>query len=233
MGTYQIAILVFMLVCGIGAVFLILQRFQITTSRDQTLAGMGFTPVGQPDEGFQQKMYRLYTNRRWHTFFLDSVFRKPFPEGEYCFFNLYETTGRSHTRLVNMGLAVISPRLNLPCFAMYPRPAGTGVAAGLANKFQDTLFAALGNQVSFEFHPAFQKQYMVISDDPGGVRRFFSPEILNRLTQVPAFYIVAGGDTFTVERAEYHNKRVVTLEPEDVRQIQSDAKGLFMLFTAY
>ncbi len=131
-----------------------------------------------------------------------------------------------------MGLAVVSPRLNLPCFAIYPRAAGEGVSAKLANDLHQTKLGVLGTPVSFEHHPAFNQRYAVISETPDAVRQFITPALLDRLAQAPAFRLVAGGDTFTVEREEYHNHRLNTLTPADLRQVQADAKGLFTLFTS-
>ena len=137
---------------------------------------------------------------------------------DYC----YYTGGRRTTNATLHWLTVIAFRsleLNLPTFIMRPE------------HFLHKLGDLLGYQdIDFDSHPGFSKEYMVKGRDEAAVRKLFTRDVLDYFREHDEqehdkFFIEGGADRLMVYRSLFQ------LSPEKIRPLLlEDGYAVFNLF---
>lgn len=196
-----------LIIFGALAFFALLVYLAIHTDRSDAenkrklTAALGFTPI-EPDERLNAKISQLYmSGTRGKNFCLKHVSRKELPDGEMYLFDVIETSGEDNSISDQQALAIVSHRLNLPPFVLYPKvDSDTYMLGGFANKLIRWATTFIGQPVDFPEYPDFQKKYTVSSPDPEPVRRFFSPSLARTLANTSLYQMYAGGDAFTFSR---------------------------------
>jgi hypothetical protein len=117
-------------------------------------------------------------------------------------FDLIDTSGEDDSYTEKQAVAIISPRLNLPAFVIFPKMDIDGAAASIANNIFGWMISKMGNPVEFPHFPEFEQRYLVSSPDPDGTRQFLDEGKLGRFGETRLIGIHAGGDIFTLSRID-------------------------------
>lgn len=190
-----------LIVSAILLLFVLVVYGMITSARKETAAKaqmaamLGFSPCS-PDPALLAQFLSLYPNRQLAHSEFKNVFRKVFPDGEIYLFDLTDTSGSESTRVENQAVAVLSPRLDLPPFMIYPLAGVQGWAAGLANRVMRFVAGKIGTPVEFPEVPEFQSRYLLSSWDPVSARQFFEPQMIRQLAQTSLLSIDGSGSLF-------------------------------------
>ena len=103
-----------------------------------------------------------------------------------------------------------SPDLSLPSFEL--RPEHMFHKIGQALGYQD---------IDFDSHPTFSKQFLLRGPNEAAIRDFFTPELLEFFESHPGVSVEAAGDRMIFYRA---SKRI---KPEDVRSFMEAGFKIF------
>ena len=171
-------------------------RRQAQRKRDLALA-MGFVALEAEPE-LETKLTRLYRQTLSEgEFRLENVFRRDLPNGSLYLFDMLDTSGNETTQVEEQTVAIVSERLDLPTFFLYPQADTTGGITDLANRVLRWVVSRVGTPIDFADAPDFQRRYLVSSPEPDRTHWFLSGERVKRLTQTYLCIIHAGGDLFT------------------------------------
>lgn len=197
----QIAALV---VLGMIVIFGFLVYRMVIASRKeierkaQKISSLGFSAV-EPGQDLLDRILSVYPEReKTPRYVVKNVYRKVMLDGEMVVFDLIDTGGDEDSYLENQAVAVISPELDLPQFALHPQVDMPGWASQMANRLMREVVGRYGELVEFPESPDFQKKYLLTSVEPERIRSFFQPQLLNQLAQTGLLGIRARGNVFTL-----------------------------------
>lgn len=195
-ATSTIILVVGLSLFGVLVVFIFRSSRQANKSERLLVTQLGFTPI-EPDATMIAKLTALYQqDRPGHHLKLQRVAQRAIPEGNLLLFDMVDTDGEEDTWLANYAVAVISPRLNLPHFVLYPKAGQDTWLANLAGRVVEWAVARLGEPVPFPEYPEFQQRYAMIANEPDAVRHFFTKTRLEQLAQTRYYAIRASNDLF-------------------------------------
>jgi hypothetical protein len=172
-----------------------------------TAAALGFSRLDEPDQALIDRLAHLQLIgdqrielRRVHHLTRDGA--------RVYLFDLYETGGDTSTLNENV-IAITSPYLALPRFAILPRPQSEG---WIASKIEDLLEKIVQWAVSrtdmevidISGHPGFDRRYYLLGNDEHRIRNFFISSRLSWLDDLRGDYVInASGDTFTIQISRF------------------------------
>jgi hypothetical protein len=192
---------------------------------------LGFSPL-EVDPALVEKIAAVYrglhdTAGRYE---LRNVSRKPFNDGECYLFDLVHVGKHDNSYPETQAVAIFSPALRLPRFALLPKLDMEGAAARLANQAIEWLVSKLGPRVSFPGCPDFERRYLVGAPNPQAVSDFFTPAMLNYLAHTSQFTIRADQDGFIFSFGSTSQQKKLDLP----REVQSafDVYDAFTRFSA-
>ena len=179
-------------------IYLMSQSSRKDKQRKQELAQtLGFVPAEITPEltaRFTQLYERQGIEKQYE---LRHVFQKGFREGVIYLFDLVETSSDNNNWTEQQAVAIISPHLQLPSLAFFPKVVQNNFLGGLANKMVEWGMARMGNPVSLPEFPAFTARYVVTSQEPELARRFFNETVAHHFAQTQMYTLHARGDIFT------------------------------------
>lgn len=134
----------------------------------------------------------------------------------YLFDYFFTTGSGKHSRTHRQTVACLqSPNLALPQFAM--RPQGAIV---------DAIGKSLGGQdIDFESHPEFSRQFVLQGGDEMAIRENFSPTVLEFFEQHAGISVEGLGNGLFFYR---HNRR---MPPDGMRELLRQAYEVFAIFS--
>jgi hypothetical protein len=221
----------------LGIIILSIQRAYVQgrEARIRINQELGFSRV-VPSPELSRKISQLYETTRLQNrehkdtvdFELQNVFSKRLIDGEMYIFDLIDRSGNETTRAEQQAVAVISSRLHLPPFVVFPKPGSDGAASKLASRVMSWALSKFGNPVEFSEHPEFEKRYLVNSPDADATRRFLDGRKLGRLAETRYVSIHAAGDVFALSQLNQLKTPTKPMMRERVDQTSS----VFSLFTS-
>ncbi|MBE0699636.1 MAG: hypothetical protein IH586_22150 [Anaerolineaceae bacterium] len=196
----------------------------------QAAQALGFSPL-EPDPALVETISTIYrglhdTSGRYE---LRNVSRKHINAGECYLLDLIHISNHESSYPETQAVAILSPALHLPRFALLPKLDMEGAAARLANQAIEWLIAKLGPKVDFTGCPDFDRRYIIGAPDPQAVSDFFTPALLNYLAHTSQFAVRANQDGFIFSLSNTQPKKTnLTL------QVQSalDVYDAFTRFSA-
>lgn len=196
------AILVVICVIGV-AIYFSHRHEKAQTEKFKSIAeqlGLQFFPTEEPSVTASVGNFRLF-NQGHGREFKNIIFGQT-EDVTLSIFNYRYTVGggkNSHTHHQSV-CCFQSPQLRLPEFGLSPE------------HFFHRIGAIFGYQdINFDTHPSFSKQFLLRGPEEDQIRTFFSPTRLEYFESHPGISIEANGDRFILFRA---SKRI---KPEEVR----------------
>jgi len=150
----DIGLLVFVVVSAVIVLALLVwaaaTRGNQKERREEVLFRLGYALTSPPPPQLIAQITKLHRRGGHRELELQNVYRRPIPGGEIYHFDLIETgSSGTDTRAADT-LTVVSPALDLPRFALIPRPSylplsdGGGTLAELADVALDAVAAQIG-----------------------------------------------------------------------------------------
>ncbi len=221
----------------VGAIVALMVRSERKDRRTKLQIGraLGLVPV-EPDPEFVRRLTQLYRGLRageggnaMDEYEFRNVSVGKLPDGEVFLFDLIDASGGESSRTENQAVAIVSPHLNLPPFAIFPKADIEGTLPNLANKVLGWVVSKCGDPVEFPQVPEFGQRYLVSSRDPEAVRRFLDDGRLRRLADTRLLSIQAGGDIFTLSRVDTFAESATE---ETMRERVEQARTLLSIFAS-
>jgi hypothetical protein len=206
---------------------IVLHVRQKSAERRAALRSLGFEPVPSSDGEVVSTIVDLCKRWRGDRYRVDNLLERRGSDHRLLLFDLHDTSAdNDHPGL----LAVISRRLDLPRFTLYPRLEMEGRLAAVTNAVLEKLVRHQGKTVAFPAHPSFDRRHFVSGGDEGEIRRFFDEDRLAALAEKQYLMIEAGGDCFIAGRV-YLRGRPSDSDLDDVSQRVGEAEELLRLFS--
>ncbi|WKZ35135.1 MAG: hypothetical protein QY332_16090 [Anaerolineales bacterium] len=166
-------------------------------TKKQVIQSLGFSS-SEADESVSEKIYSLY-HRTWskNSYQLRNVSRRLIPDGEMFLFDLVDTSGEDDSWTERQAVAIISPSLNLPPFAFFPKSNQKYALSGLANRIVEWGMSKIGEPVAFPQYPALAERYVITSQDSDGLRLFMDESLARFFGQTEMYMLHAAGNIFT------------------------------------
>lgn len=196
-------ILVFGLIFGLAIFYSILNQKRIEFQKRSAASSLGFVLLDEPSQEIQKQIILLFSAPHRKRLKLSNLWYKRFLDGEIYLFDLMETSGEDSTTLADQGLLFVSPYLQLPRFLLHPRIQFGGKLADLANRFIQWAASYEGQPVDLSDHPEFSQRYFISGKDHASIRKFFTPDRLNLLTNLGSYSLQADGNSFALSKAVY------------------------------
>ncbi len=222
---------------AVGAIVALMVRSERKDRRAKRQIGqaLGLAPA-EPDPQFVRRLSQLYQGLRadgagndMDKYEFRNMSVGKLPEGEVFLFDLIDVSGGESSRTENQAVAIVSPRLNLPPFAIFPKADIEGTLPNLANKVLGWVVSKCGGPVEFSQVPEFGQRYLVSSRDPEAVRRFLDDGRFRRLANTRLLSIQAGGDIFTLSRVDTFAESATQ---ESMRERVDQARTLLSIFAS-
>ncbi|MCJ7551789.1 MAG: hypothetical protein MUQ30_19130 [Anaerolineae bacterium] len=237
-ATYHIGLLVFVVV---SAIVLALLMWATVTRRSQKeqregiLLRLGYTLTSPPPQLVAQ-ITKLHRRRGDQAPDLQNVYGRPIAGGEIYFFDLIDTGGSETSTRAAGALTVVSSTLDLPRFALMPRPdylpqsSDGGMLAKLADVALDAAAAQIGLvELAYPDDHEFAENFIVLAEDETATRAFLDNRLRTQLLQLERRYVIdAVENTFTLS----HNFVVqpAPLSEEGLQTQREDAERTLSLF---
>jgi hypothetical protein len=175
---------------------MILSARKDVAKKAEIALSLGFS-AWNPDHNLLEQMVSVQPPDRWNDRYeLKNVFRKSVPEGLMFLFDLINISGDEGGQTETQLVAVISPELNLPHFALFPQADVQGWAAGVANRVMKMAIGHSAALLEFSENPDFQKKYLLATWESETARRFFDPQVLAGMAQTRLLNVYARGNLF-------------------------------------
>jgi hypothetical protein len=200
---------------GLLALFAIVIYLMVRSERRQLAQKeavaqvIGFTSM-TPDEDLSQRIGQIYQwPRRDDRFALHALSRQQLSGATIYLFDLERLSSGESNLVLERAVAILSPELNLPPFAIYPKADVPGWVAEMGNRALTKLIARRHSAVlSFPEQPEFGRRYIVTADDLESVGLFVRRRLPPVLSHTGGLHISAGGQGFIV--AEWGDRRKLT-----------------------
>ncbi len=209
--TIAFAIAILLLVAG-GIYYSI----QLEKKRRESLAqiatelGLTFFPTGDDNLMHRLSGFRLFNQGRGKT--MSNLIQGDSGEVQIAIFDYQYTTGsgkQTHTHRMSVA-SLQSSELRCPDFTMRPE------------NFLDKIGGALGFQdVDFESHPTFSKQFVLQGSDENALRQFMQPKLLEFFETRPGISVETQPAMMFFYRT---GKRV---KPEEIKDLLANAYEVF------
>lgn len=224
-----IVVIGFVLIFGLLIFYSLRTQHQTEKRKKERAQSAGFIPLPQPSSQLSERIIGLYLNSRRKRFKISGVSSKVFPDGELVLFDLKETSGDDDTQLADQGLMIVSPYLDLPRFSLVPRLELGGKLAEYANRFVLWAASSAGKPIESMGHVEFDQRYWASGKDHQAIRRFLTPDRLDRLASLQNLNLEAGGDCFAFTRTILGapTAKNSASEPPDLSQTISNGLLLF------
>lgn len=171
--------------------------------RERAIRALGFTACA-PGDALTDRVREVYRTLGLQgasadaDFELRSVHRRRIEQGDLYLFDLHRTDGGEDLNAGQKVMAVMSPRLNLPPVALFPKSPRRDRTSKLANRTMEWMMKRVGNVVDVPGCPEFDQRFVVSSPRPDDVRGFLVRDRLRRLARSEMISVHAGGNLFTV-----------------------------------
>jgi hypothetical protein len=190
------------------------------------VAEFGLEPVPEDDPDLLQRWQRLERNRV-NPPRIALAWKRDDSLGRLYVLELW-MDNQNERKLQGEHLLVVSPRLGLPRFGLFPKVDLPRLIAPLARGFRDHVLGSLG-LVAFEDHPEFERGYSVVGQDPAAIRQFLTEPRLRELARLPYRRLEADGNMFSYARSEPESRKV--LKPwSSLRERIEEAQALGRIF---
>lgn len=225
-SAYLIALLAVVLIGG--TVLLLVRQNRRTRQRKQALAArLGFTPYAPGTLNLEERIIELHTISGSQRLCIEHAFVRTEGEATFLLFDLVDTS-ESGSVMQTGGLAVHSPRLELPRFSLYPKVVMQGTLARLANRFLQTVMQRRGGTIDMQAQPRFDERYFLLGPDPDAVRNFLDPYRLSFLSQHAYRAVEAGGEILTYGRLPIPEAR--GSGTDDLQASLAEIRNLYQAF---
>lgn len=209
-ATYDVGLLVFLVVAAIVVLALLVwaaaTRGRQKEHREEILFRLGYALASPPPQQLIAQITKLHRRSGHQELELQRVYRRPIAGGEIYLFDLITTGGsETDTRAADV-LTVVSSALDLPRFALIPRPnylpqsSQGGTLARLADVALDAVAAQIGFiELAYPDDPEFAESFIVLADDETATRAFLDNQLRTQLLQLGRRYMIdAVENTFTL-----------------------------------
>jgi hypothetical protein len=191
------------------------------------LRSLGFEPVSSSDREVVSSIVDLSERWKGDHYRVENLLERRGSDHRLFLFDLNDPSGDNHHPGL---LAVMSRRLELPRFTLYPRLDMEGRLAAFANTLLEKLVGHQGKTVGFPAHPKFDGRHFVRGSDEDEIRRFFDDDRLDALAEKQYLMIEAGGDAFTVDRLNLRGQKRAPDLAEVAERVQ-EAEGLLRVLS--
>lgn len=229
-----ILVLGFLLLFALVIVWMISSDRKRRSRKVEQAQSLGFQPVEKPDPALTNQILALHIHRAGQQREIRNLFFRRTTEGDVYLFDLWDPSGDSSTQIANSAVAVLSPNLRLPRFALISRleETGSGVA-GLLSRAANWAIRQLGANmwmIAFADDPDFSSHFFVAVPDETSepaVRAFLNADLRCQLLKLVHVHIQAGGNLFTISSYDLnsaHDADQAEKVREQIRQAQQVAR---------
>lgn len=188
------------------------------------LRALGFELLDAPPPQVADPILALHGGKSGHR--LDNVFERPGSADRFYLFDVRSSSGDGSRQ---GGIAVFSPRLQIPRLTIFPRLEGNGCVATLGNLIIKKLSRLQGGTVEFAAHPRFAKRHLVSASDEAAARRFLTEGRLDRLAELDHMALRGEGGVFTYQEVRFVRRRNETGRDEVSERVQKAEELLRVL----
>ena len=203
--------------------------------REEILFRLGYALASPPPPQLVAQITKLHRRAGHQELELQNVYRRPIAGGEIYVFDLIDTGGSETGTRATDALTVVSPALDLPRFALIPRPSylplsdDGGILAEFADVALDAAAAQIGlTELAYPDDPEFAESFIVLADDETATRAFLDNRRRTQLLQLERRYMIdAVENTFTLS----HNlaAQPTPLSAEGLQTLREDAERALSL----
>jgi hypothetical protein len=182
-----------------GMVYFAIQASRKDVEEKQQIAqSLGFSSV-EVDPKLTGEIAALYRRPGAQTRYeLRNVFRRVIPDGEMYLFDLVDTSGEDDSWTEHQAVAIVSPRLNMPPFTLFPKADQKYAFSGLANKVLEWGMSFVGVPIEFPEYPEFDARYIVTSNESTDwAHGFFDQYLAQYFSRTQLIMLHAAGNIFT------------------------------------
>jgi hypothetical protein len=215
MGEFVIFILIFagvavLVIVGVVASYLYEKKRRETLQKVADELGLPFYPQGDPTLLVQLGKFNLFSQGRSRK--IANVLHGDTEEIRLGIFDYQFTTGsgKNSTTWKQTVVYFEAANMNLPQFSM--RPQGFFHMIGKVFGYQD---------IDFNTHPVFSKNFILQGPDVEGIRKLFRPELLALLEQKTGVSLEGQGSQLVFYRNNQRSK------PEQIRTLMAEGFELF------
>jgi hypothetical protein len=195
-----------LLILGVISVFALALNWMIRTERrkrcdrQQIAAALGFTPIEELDDVTVSQLIRFHQHTHTQELIVRHAAERIEAGTRWLLFDLVDHSGDSNSTLVDAGVAVISEKLQLPRFSLFPRLGEKGRLNDFANHFLEMLIEKRRNRIRLATNAHFEERYFLLGDDEPAITEFLDDYRLSRLGQATYRHLEAAGDCFSYSR---------------------------------
>jgi hypothetical protein len=195
-----------LLVLGVLALFALIVSLMIWSEkkrnqdREQVARSLGFRPLIELESGTAARLIRLHQHSNSQEIQVHHPAERWEGDARILLFDLVDYGGDSTSTLVDCGIAIFSPELELPRFSLMPRVAEEGRLAEIANRFLEVLIKQRRNRIELKKNTHFDERYFLLGDDHLAIEAFLDEYRLSRLAQASYRHLEADRDCLTYSR---------------------------------
>jgi|SRR5579863_598823 len=227
-ATISLLVIMFFSIVGGIVYWVIFSQKRGRAEKQELTLHLGFRPAEDADGALAARIVGLHGRGLQQKLAVRNLAVRQEAHGDVYLFDLEDSARTSTDPLEQNGVAVVSSRLSLPRFSVFPKAPGTGRLAGFANRVLRRF--ALGDRQSIAVpgNPRFDQQYVLAGDHPEDVLQVITGDVLDAIAQKLYRQIEAGGNMFTYERI------ILDLSASESKEIEaqervSEALELFRL----
>ncbi|HEV2492089.1 MAG TPA: hypothetical protein VG204_03350 [Terriglobia bacterium] len=198
----SVAVLVIMFVAIFGGIvywIIVSQKGRRAEKQELTL-GLGFHPVEESGGGLASEIIRLHGRGFHQRLQVRNLCKRGEGECDVYLFDLWDSSSASTDPLAENGVAVVSGRLNLTRFSIFPKVPGSGKLASAANRLWRRLEAGDQATIPVGDGSRFNQEYFLAGDIEGAVRKAMTDEVLERIGAKLYRQIEGDRNMFTYDR---------------------------------
>ena len=238
-ATHPIGLLVLLVASAIVLALLVwatVTRGNKKEQREDILFRLGYTLTSPSPPQLVAQITRLHRRGEHQPVELQSIYRRLIAGGEIYLFDLIDTGGSETNTRTADALTVVSSTLDLPRFALIPRPnylpqsSDGGMLAKLADVALDAAAAQIGlMELDYPDDPEFAENFIVLAEDETATRAFLDNRLRTQLLQLERRCMIdAVANTFTLSHTFVGQP--APLSEERLQTESEDAERTLSLF---
>ncbi len=229
----SVAVLVIMFVGIFGGILywvLVSQKRNRAEKQELTLE-LGFRPVEESGGGVAGEIIRLHGRGFHQRLQVRNLSKREEAECDVYLFDLEDSSSDRTDPIAEGGVAVVSSRLNVPRFSVFPKVPGSGKLSSVANRLLQRF--ALGDRAAIPVgdNSRFDQEYVLAGDIPGEIRKVMTGELMDYIAAKPYRQIEAGRSMFTYDRIILDPSAKASKERQAAERV-AEALELFRLLRA-
>ncbi len=194
-------------ISGTIAVLVVRLVRQDRQSKRDLAESLGFQPLEQIPADLTERITVSHQYLGRGGYRLRNVFQRSLPEGNFYIYDLWAAGGESSSRIEQCAVAVVTPGLNLPRFAIYPRISTPGKPGSLKERLVVWAMSHFATEIAVD-HAGFMERYLLVGEEDAAVRAAMTPDLLDYLSRTTNLTLHVYANLFSVSNTDLRTGRV-------------------------